>query len=124
MCWHRWGRTVMIANANPCERDYDETLHALKYAAIAREVRLLPRVETKHTRSTHDIKGRLIKKGGPKAAAESDTKDVAEDEDNENEDNDNDDELKEATIDAQVDELDEESLYKYVIHLTCYWMDE
>lgn len=32
------GRTVMIVNVSPCARDLDETVHALKYSSIAKEV--------------------------------------------------------------------------------------
>lgn len=42
-----WGRTVMIANANPQACDFDETIHALKYAAIARDITIQPRVDTR-----------------------------------------------------------------------------
>lgn len=32
------GRTVMIVNVSPCAKDLDETVHALKYSSIAKEV--------------------------------------------------------------------------------------
>uniref|UniRef100_A0A6U8CU79 Kinesin motor domain-containing protein n=1 Tax=Eutreptiella gymnastica TaxID=73025 RepID=A0A6U8CU79_9EUGL len=32
------GKAVMVVNVSPCARDVDETVHALKYSAIAKEV--------------------------------------------------------------------------------------
>lgn len=42
-----WGRTVMIANANPSVNDFDETNHAIKYASVAREIRCESRIDTR-----------------------------------------------------------------------------
>ncbi|SPQ99190.1 Kinesin-like protein [Plasmodiophora brassicae] len=40
-----WGRTVMIATANPDPADRDETCRALKFAALASEIDNTPRVD-------------------------------------------------------------------------------
>ena len=42
------GRTVMMVNVSQVHADYDETLHALKYASIAREVQLVAKVDSRH----------------------------------------------------------------------------
>ena len=41
-----WGRTVMLTNASQNVSDYDETIHALKYAAVAKEIRVVPKVDS------------------------------------------------------------------------------
>lgn len=41
-----WGRTTMIATANPSSVDHDETAHALRFAALAREVRCVSKVNS------------------------------------------------------------------------------
>jgi len=46
-----WGHTVMITNAAPRAEDYDETIHALKYAAIARQIRIKSRIDTKQKKA-------------------------------------------------------------------------
>jgi hypothetical protein len=42
-----WGSTVMLTNVSQNPLDYDETIHALKYAAVAKEIRVVARVDTK-----------------------------------------------------------------------------
>lgn len=41
------GSMAMICNVNPSPTEYDETLHTLKYASVAREIRVASRVDTK-----------------------------------------------------------------------------
>ena len=40
-----WGRTVMIVNVSQVHADYDETVLALKYASIAKEVTIVAKVD-------------------------------------------------------------------------------
>jgi len=56
----------MITNASPSAADFDETTHALKYAAIAREINCQPVVFTnrKGTVPTHTASGRKRVRGG------------------------------------------------------------
>ena len=42
------GRTVMMVNVSQVHADYDETLHALRYASIAKEVTLVAKVDSRH----------------------------------------------------------------------------
>lgn len=35
---HGWGRVLLSVNVSPCARDYDETSHVLKYAAMATQI--------------------------------------------------------------------------------------
>lgn len=42
------GRTVMIATANSSPNDYDENAQALKYAALARQIRCAHKVDTRN----------------------------------------------------------------------------
>lgn len=42
------GDTVMVATANPRPADYDETVHAMRYTSIAREIKIQPKVNTHH----------------------------------------------------------------------------
>jgi kinesin family protein 20 len=44
-----WGTTVMMCNASQDTNDYDETIHALKYASIAKEIKIMPRVDTNNS---------------------------------------------------------------------------
>jgi hypothetical protein len=63
-----WGRTVMICNTSQTPADYDETIHALKYAAIAREIRVMPRVDTtnqQYLQANRDRLKRLAEKSLP-----------------------------------------------------------
>mmetsp|Transcript_49887 Transcript_49887/g.97841 ORF Transcript_49887/g.97841 Transcript_49887/m.97841 type:complete len:1226 (-) Transcript_49887:256-3933(-) len=56
-----WGRTVMITNANPNPDDFDETVHALKYAAIAKEIRCEAKVDSwRPTVATHTLNGKRV----------------------------------------------------------------
>jgi hypothetical protein len=53
-----WGRTVMIANASSSAADFDETLHALKYAAIAKEITIQSKINSwRPTSFTHTQTG-------------------------------------------------------------------
>ena len=40
-----WGRTIMIVNVSQVHADYDETVLALKYASIAKEVTIVAKVD-------------------------------------------------------------------------------
>jgi len=51
-----WGHTVMIANASPSIRDYDEMAHTLKYAAVAREVQTAHKVDTRNPYNNNKMK--------------------------------------------------------------------
>ena len=42
------GDTVMIATANPRPADFDETVHAMRYTSIAREIKIHSKVDTHH----------------------------------------------------------------------------
>ncbi len=42
-----FGHMVMICNVNPAPAEYDETVHTLKYAAVAREIKITSRIDTK-----------------------------------------------------------------------------
>ena len=42
------GRTVMMVNVSQVHADYDETLHALRYASIAREVTMVAKVDSRN----------------------------------------------------------------------------
>jgi hypothetical protein len=44
-----WGHTTMIATTNTNPLDYDETVHALNYAAVAKEIKIQPRINATHT---------------------------------------------------------------------------
>jgi hypothetical protein len=35
---HGWGHVVLSVNVSPCARDYDETAHVLRYAALATQI--------------------------------------------------------------------------------------
>ena len=49
-----WGRTVMMTNASQNPADFDETLSAMKYAAAATQLRIVPKVDSKRVaRITH-----------------------------------------------------------------------
>jgi kinesin family protein 20 len=51
-----WGRTVMITNASSSAADFDETLHALRYAAIAKEITINSRINSwRPTTFTHTL---------------------------------------------------------------------
>ena len=56
------GRTVMMVNVSQVHADYDETLHALKYASIAKEVQLVAKVDSRPRRRGPQ-KGPQSKKG-------------------------------------------------------------
>jgi len=62
------GSTVMIVNAGPGLADYDETLQAIKYAAVVKDVKVSKdRVVTRWEPGQYDKDGRKIKKGGKDA---------------------------------------------------------
>ena len=58
------GSTVMIVNAGPCVPDFDETLSALKYGALAKEIRIVKNsaVPTGQAVAGYDDNGRRIAK--------------------------------------------------------------
>jgi hypothetical protein len=59
-----WGRTVMITNASSSAADFDETLHALRYAAIAKEITINSRINSwRPTTFTHTLTGAKKKLG-------------------------------------------------------------
>ena len=68
------GSTVMIVNAGPGLADYDETLQAIKYAAVVKDVKVSKdRVVTRWEPGQYDKDGRKIKKGGKEAPSTSAT---------------------------------------------------
>jgi hypothetical protein len=68
------GSTVMIVNAGPGLADYDETLQAIKYAAVVKDVKVSKdRVVTRWEPGQYDKDGRKIKKGGKEATASAST---------------------------------------------------
>jgi len=42
---HGYGRVVLSVNVSPCAKDYDETAHVLRYAALATQIGTLQQVE-------------------------------------------------------------------------------
>lgn len=42
---HGYGQVVLSVNVSPCARDYDETTHVLRYAALASQISSLRGVE-------------------------------------------------------------------------------
>lgn len=66
-----WGRTVMIANVGPDPEDYDETMHALRYASIASEIKLQSRLHEQNQRhQQHQRQARLARKKRERLAAQ------------------------------------------------------
>jgi hypothetical protein len=64
------GHTLMIVNAGPGHADFDETLHALKYGALVKEVRVTKdRTVTRWEPGAYDAAGRRVLAGDAAAAA-------------------------------------------------------
>ena len=64
----RCGHVAMIVNANPSNVDYDETVHALKYGAIANQVKIQARVSSRRPSSAYGYDGRLRRPGSMRAS--------------------------------------------------------
>ncbi|GAB4824165.1 hypothetical protein N2152v2_011211 [Parachlorella kessleri] len=42
---HGWGQVILSVNVSPCAKDYDETSHVLKYAALATQIGTIQQAE-------------------------------------------------------------------------------
>ena len=93
-----WGRTVMIVNVSQVHADYDETVLALKYASIAKEVTIVAKVDAQL-----DVR-ELKRKHRLKQMQDAANKRMEEEEEEEEEDDDDEDDGQDSDSSAE-DEL-------------------
>lgn len=59
------GTTIMVVNAGPAASDYDETLQAVKYGAVVKDVQVVKqKVDTRWDSNLYDADGRRVQKRG------------------------------------------------------------